>query len=200
MTQIISITGLDGCGKSTQAKLLAEKLPESRIVSVWDIIQHPEFQKWSIYQQAPKVENYVMQLHPLSRSLFIFHAFNEAYQKANIYQAEYLIFDGNWYKYWAIEQAMGAPENLGKFLQTQYKQPDFSFYLELEIDDIVQRKQEISVYEGGFNEQKINRFKQIQSQAKNILENLLPAGTHILDARKPPMQLHREILEYINKN
>ncbi len=193
----ISITGLDGCGKSTQAKLLAEKLPNSRIVSVWDIIKRPEFQDWTIYRQPPKVENYVAHLHPVSRSLFIFHAFNEAYQKAIKSEAAYLILDGNWYKYWAVEQAMGSPEVLGAFFQNQYPNPDVSIYLKLEIEQILQRKQAISIYESGGNEDKLKKFVQIQTITKDILEKLLPANTLFVDARKSIDDQHLEILKHI---
>ncbi len=192
--KIISITGLDGSGKSTQAKLLQKKFPNSRIVSVWDIIKRPEFQSWTIYRQTPDVENYVTNLHPVSRSMFIFHAFNEAYQKAVQSGVAYLIMDGNWHKYWAIEQAMGAPAKLGKFIQSLYPVPDFSFYLELEIDEIVKRKKVISVYEGG-HDNRLEKFRQIQTRAKDILEKILPHYTVRIDARKSIDEIHHEIMQ-----
>jgi len=193
----ISITGLDGCGKSTQAELLAKKLPNTRIVSVWDIIKRPEFQSWTIYQQPPNVENYVMHLHPVSRTLFIFHTFNEAYQKAVNSDADYLIFDGNWYKYWAIEQAMGSAEELGDFFNKLYPKPDISIYLKLDIDEIVRRKKNISVYEGGLSDDKTQKFKAIQSQAMKILENLLPEKTFVIDAKNNIENIHQNIMHHI---
>jgi len=193
----ISITGLDGCGKSTQAELLAKKLPNSRIVSVWDIIKRPEFQSWTIYQQPPDVENYVMHLHPVSRTLFIFHTFNEAYQKAVNSDADYLIFDGNWYKYWAIEKAMGSAKELGDFFKRLYPEPDISIYLKLDIDEIVRRKNNISVYEGGLSDDKTQKFKAIQSQAMKILENLLPEKTFVIDAKNNIENIHQNIMHHI---
>ena len=193
----ISITGLDGCGKSTQAKLLAERLPNSRIVSVWDIIKRPEFQSWTIYQQPPDVENYVMHLHPVSRTLFIFHSFNEAYQKAINSDADYLIFDGNWYKYWCIEKAMGSAEELGDLFKCLYPEPDISIYLKLDIDEIIRRKKDISVYEGGLSDDKTQKFMQIQTRAKTIIEQLLPAHSLSLDARESIESLHQKIIHHI---
>ncbi len=195
----ISITGLDGCGKSTQAKLLKAALSGSRIVSVWDIIKRPEFQSWTIYQQPPKVENYVMQLHPLSRSLFIFHAFNEAYQKALNADMDYLIFDGHWYKYWAIERAMGAPVLLQDIFMKQYQKPDYSFYLKLPITDLLQRKKDISVYEGGdVQEQKLKIFSQIQQKAISVLQDILPENTISIDGRQSIDDIHKQIIKHLD--
>ena len=174
----ITITGLDGTGKTTYAKFLQSKLPNSSIVSVWDIIINPEYKVWSIYQYPPNVEQYVMNLTPASRSLFIFHAFNEAYQRAMQSQADYLIFDSHWYKYWAIEQAMGAPKQLGQFLSTQYKHSDITFCLELSIEEVLQRKKTISLYESGNkNKVDVNNFIKIQQSAQKIIRDILPDDT-----------------------
>ncbi len=192
----ISITGLDGCGKSTQAKLLKNYLPNTRIVSVWDIIKRPEFQSWSIYKMPPDVEQYVYNLHPLSRSFFIFHAFNEAYQKAVQSDADYLIFDGNWYKYWAVEQAMGAPESLGDLLRQQYPYPDYNFYLQLSVSEIITRKKDISIYEGG-EENQLHNFIKIQTKTKDILEKILPENTIIIDGSQTEEIIHQNILKHL---
>ena len=192
----ISITGLDGCGKSTQAKLLKNYLPNARIVSVWDIIKRPEFQSWSIYKMPPDVEQYVYNLHPLSRSFFIFHAFNEAYQKALQSGADYLIFDGNWYKYWAVEQAMGAPENLGDLLNKQYPNPDYNFYLQLPVSKIIKRKKNISIYEGG-DKNRLDNFVKIQTKTKDILEKILPENTIVIDGEQTKEVIHQDILKHI---
>ena len=113
----ICITGLDGSGKSTQANLLHKKIPKSKIISVWNILKDQEYQAWSIYKTPPDVEKYVMNLYPISRSLFIFHCLIEAYNRALNSDLEYIIFDGYWYKYWAIEKAMGSTQNFENFLK-----------------------------------------------------------------------------------
>ena len=190
----ICITGLDGCGKSTQAELLAKVLPDSRIVSVWDLIKRPEFQSWTIYQMPPNVEQYVANLQPLSRSMFVFHAFNEAYHRALSSGASYLIFDGYWYKYWAVEQAMGTPEEFGTFLAKQYLIPDKTFYLDLQVDEILKRKEKISVYEAGNQSDKVNAFINFQKKALHIMENLLPEKSISIDATGSIEQIHQNIL------
>lgn len=194
----ISITGLDGCGKSTQSKLLSEKLSDSRIVSVWDLLKRKEFKKWTIYQPQPKVENYVYHLHPFSRSLFIFHSFNEAYQKAVQSEAEFLIFDGDWYKYWAIEQAMGSWNKFGELLNSIYPTADLTFYLKMSIPDLIKRKKKISVYEGG-NDNKTQKFIEIQTRAKTILESYLPKDTVVLDGCNHIEEIHRDIVSFVNR-
>jgi thymidylate kinase len=191
------ITGLDGSGKSTQAVLLANKLKNSRIVSVWDIIRRKEFQNWTIYKNPPPVEKYVAKLHPVSRSLFIFHAFNEAYQSALKSEAEYLIFDGYWYKYWAVELAMESEHFLTGFWQNQYLIPDFTFYLNLDITQIVKRKKSISEYEGGLNKDKYLKFKSIQQKAQKYLEQLLPDNHYKIDANQEINQIHNQIYNKI---
>ena len=194
----ICITGLDGCGKTTQAKLLAEKLSNSRIVSVWDLIKRPEFQSWSIYKNPPDVEQYVANLHPVSRSLFIFHAFDAAYRQALNSDAAYLIFDGYWYKYWAVEQAMGAPPDLKDFFRRQYLVPDITFYLDLPLSELVKRKKQISVYEAANQTDKIKTFLDIQNRAGDILQSLLPEQTISLDATENMEYLHQKILKNLN--
>ncbi len=194
----ICITGLDGSGKSTQAELLATKLPNSRIVSVWDIITREEFKAWTIYKKDLNVEKYVVNLHSTSRSLFIFHAFNEAYQRAINTEADFLIFDSHWYKYWAIEQAMGAPASLAEFFKNQYQPSDLIFYLQLSLQSQIDRKTKISVYESGQNgSKKIDNFVKIQSKAKSILEVLLPRDTIYLQAENTVEKLSDEILKTV---
>jgi len=194
----ICITGLDGCGKTTQAKLLAEKLPDSRIVSVWDLIKRPEFQSWTIYKNPPDVEQYVANLHPVSRSLFIFHAFDAAYRSALKSGADYIIFDGYWYKYWAVEQAMGAPPELGHFFSSQYLEPDYIFYLMLPLEELLKRKKQISVYEAANQTDRIKAFLDIQNRAGEILQNLLPEHTIHLNASENIENLHQKILKNLN--
>ncbi len=190
----ICITGSDGCGKSTQAELLSGILPDSRIVSVWDLIKRPEFQSWSIYKTAPNVEQYVVNLQPLSRSMFVFHAFNEAYHHALSSGASYLIFDGYWYKYWAVEQAMGSAEAFGKFLSSQYVTPDKVFYLDLQVEEVLKRKQDISVYEAGNQFDKVKAFVNFQLKTQDILRDLLPDKSITIDATGSVEDIHQHIL------
>ena len=194
----ICITGLDGCGKTTQVKLLVEKLPDSRIVSVWDLIKRPEFQDWTIYKKPPDVEQYVANLHPVSRSLFIFHAFDVAYRHALNSEVDYIIFDGYWYKYWAIEQAMGAPKELGQFFSSQYLVPDYTFYLDLPLDNLLTRKKQISVYEAANQTDKILAFIEIQYKAKEILKKILPENTIQLNATENTDVIHQNIVKELS--
>ena len=192
--QTICITGLDGSGKSTQAKLLASRLPNSRIVSVWDIISKAEFQPWTIYKKTLNVEKYVMNLYPTTRSLFIFHAFNEAYQRALNSEVDFLIFDSHWYKYWAVEQAMDAPVLLGEFFKQQYPASNLTFYLQLSLQNQMKRKTKLSLYESGHNEKEnLDNFARIQSEAKPILESLLPNNTIYLPGKNEMESLSNEI-------
>jgi len=181
----ICITGLDGSGKSTQVKLLSKKLKDSRISSVWDLITRAEFQEWSVYKMPPDIEKYVMNLSPTARTLFVFHTFQEAYVRAMQSNVEYLIFDGFWYKYLAIELAMGCDKALGDFLKTQYQEPDFVFYLNLANESLPIRKPKISHYESG-NKDEIDydNFLRIQKNAKVIIEGFLPKKTVWINAEK----------------
>ncbi len=190
----ITITGLDGSGKSTHAKLLAENLPNSRIVSVWDIITRKEFHSWTVYNFPPNVDRYVVNLDALSRSLFIFHAFHEAYQRAMQSDADFLIFDSDWYKYWAVEQAMGAPAAFGDFLKTQYQTSDYIFYLELSVETALKRKHKLSLYESGdISRPNPEKFLEIQRRAQKIIEDILPEKTIKIDMRKGKDEVHEEI-------
>ena len=198
MMKTICITGLDGSGKSTQAKLLQKHLENALIVSVWDIIKRQEFKDWTIYLNPPPVEQYVMNLSPLSRTLFIFHAFNEAYQRALQSEADWLIFDGYWYKYWAVEQAMGSPAELSAFFSKQYLVPDYTFYMDIPVDDILSRKKQLSVYESANDKNAFQILKKIQNTAQDILKSLLPSKTFYIDAKQTKNQINENILKLLN--
>ncbi len=191
----ICITGLDGSGKTTQAKLLSEKLPNSRFVSVWDIVSRPEFKGSLIYNMPPNIEEYVMNVSATSRSLFVFYAFNEAYERALNSNADYIVFDSFWYKYWAIEKAMGGSKNLEKFIFSEYKEPDFIFYLDLPIESLPKRKPKISHYESG-NKDKIDytNFLKIQKKAKTYLESFLPKKTITINADFSIKEIEQKII------
>jgi thymidylate kinase len=201
MKNTITITGLDGTGKSTHANWLQTQLPNSTVVSVWDIITKPEFREWSIYNYPPNVEEYIMNLDPASRSMFIFHAFNKAYQHALHSDYEYLIFDSHWYKYWAIEQAMGAPASFGQFLSTLFTHADITFCLDLPIKNVIARKSRISIYEGGNMHTGYSQgFQNIQEKAFPVLKNILPNDTIFISALHTIDDIQSKIWSRIIKN
>ncbi len=197
----ICITGLDGSGKSTQVKRLAKKLKNCRTSSVWDLITRPEFQEWSVYKTPPDIEKYVMNLSSTARTLFVFHTFQEAYERAIQSDVEYVIFDGFWYKYLAIELAMGCDKGLGDFLKTQYKTPDFVFYLDLPNSSLQKRKPTISHYESGNKDQiDYTNFLKIQKSAKQLIEEFLPEKTVWIDAELSIEEIVSIINKTITKN
>jgi len=195
----IVITGVDGAGKTTQVDLLKKVLPNVNTMSVWDIVANPEYKEWSIYDGfPPAVEKYVMQLPPLSRTFFIFHAFDFAYKKALEKEVDYLILDGYWYKYLSVELAMGTNDGILDFLFDLYEEPDLTFYLDLPISKIKERKPVISQYESGTKEGiDYENFLKIQVVAKDFIENMIPEDAVYIDATKPIDDIQNEIMKHI---
>ncbi len=195
----IVITGIDGSGKSTQTKLLKQSLNNAETYSVWDLIVHPDYRDWSIYQFPPPVEKYVINLNPVARTLFIFHAFDFAYEQALKSQADYVIFDAYWYKYLAVELAMGTNKNLIEFAKNRYLKPDFCFYLDMQIDELHNRKPKISAYESGLKDHlDYDNFIKIQKSAKTYLEGFLPENSLTISATKPIDEIHQIIMQNID--
>ncbi len=195
----IVITGVDGAGKTTQVNLLKNVLPNVNTMSVWDIVANPQYKPWSIYNGfPPQVEKYVMQLPPLSRTFFIFHAFDFAYKKAMEKKADYLILDGYWYKYLSVELAMGTDEGFLDFIIDMYEEPDLCFYLDLPISKIKERKPVISQYESGTREGiDYNNFLKIQMEAKDFIENMIPEDSVYINALNSVEDIHQEIMKHI---
>ena len=195
----IVITGVDGSGKTTQVNLLKKVLPNVNTMSVWDIVANPEYKEWSIYNGfPPQVEKYVMQLPPLSRTFFIFHAFDFAYKKAMEKEVDYLILDGYWYKYLSVELAMGTNDGILDFLIDLYEEPDLTFYLDLPISKIKERKPVISQYESGTKEGiDYDNFLKIQLVAKDFIENMIPEEAVYIDAMKSIDEIHHIIMKHI---
>ncbi len=194
----IVITGIDGSGKTTHAQLIEHLIPGSKIMSVWDIVTNPAYRQWSIYKFPPPVEKYVVNLNPTSRTLFIFHAFDYAYQQAVNSDVSFLIFDSYWYKYLAVELAMGSDSSLIDFIKNRYLEPDMSFYLDLSPTKLIERKRQISLYESGNPEHyDYDNFVRIQKKSKQYLENFLPRDTIWIDADNPIKENHQTILEHI---
>ena len=195
----IVITGVDGSGKTTHVNLLKKVLPNVNTMSVWDIVANPEYKEWSIYNGfPPQVEKYVMQLPPLSRTFFIFHAFDFAYKKAMEKEVDYLILDGYWYKYLSVELAMGTNDGILDFLIDLYEEPDLTFYLDLPISKIKERKPVISQYESGTKEGiDYDNFLKIQHVAKDFIENMIPEEAVYIDAMKSIDEIHHIIMKHI---
>ncbi len=197
----IVITGVDGAGKTTQVNMLKKVLPNVNTMSVWDIVANPKYKDWSIYNGfPPQVEKYIMQLPPVSRTFFIFHAFDFAYAKAMEKEADFLILDGYWYKYLSVEIAMGTDEDFIDFMLNRYEEPDMTFYLDLPIHKIHERKPKISQYESGTKEGiDFANFLKIQIEAKDLIEEMIPEKTYYIDATKSKEEIHDQIMKKIAK-
>lgn len=161
---IFAITGLDGSGKSSASKLLAQELEGTVIANVWDPLA-----KSGLFKDQSDVNNYLKQLASNARSLFIFHAIFQSLHLALEKKPSIILWDGGPYKYAASEIAMGGCPQLVRSLIQGLPQPHATYFLDVCSEDAWIRKDQTSSYERQFSADDSGHIF-IQSQKKILLE------------------------------
>ena len=151
MPKLICITGIDGVGKSTLVELLAEKIPTAYISNIWDIMEGGV--ETVPFKSKQDIDNYLCELSPDVRLLFLAHALKFSVDKALDSGSDLVILNGYYYKYFASELALNASADLVDSLMGAFPKPDYVFQLELSIEEIVNRKPHFSRYESGLSMQ-----------------------------------------------
>jgi thymidylate kinase len=204
--KLIVVTGPDGAGKTTQVARIAELLERGgkhkvAAVTIWDMLLDPSCRGKLLLDDPKKVDSYLSILHPTSRALFLFHSFHEALVLARKRQADVLLINSYWYKYFATEVAHGGDRAVLRELARVFPAPDLTFYLKVDPEEAFGRKDKLSGYESGFAKEKTKEaFVAFQRVAHAELEQLsAELGWVPLDGRAPVAELTRVLAERIDK-
>jgi thymidylate kinase len=119
--KIICITGMDGTGKSTLIKGLKEHLDSCYVATIWDLMASPV--KGLPFKSKQEIDNFLCELSPDSRLLFLAHAMKYAIDKALLSSVNNILIDSYYYKYFASELALGAVEALTGSWQKYFLNP-----------------------------------------------------------------------------
>jgi dTMP kinase len=177
MTKLICVTGPDGSGKSTQVARLTEALERDgkrvAVVTIWDLLLDPSCRGKVMFDEPSQVDKYMRLLDPTSRALFIYHGLHEAVVMARRRQADVLLLNAYWYKYYATEVAHGGDRTLLRQLARIFPEPALTFYLKVAPEQAFDRKGQVSGYECGYPaERTLDAFVRFQRVAHAELDAL----------------------------
>lgn len=144
--KLICITGPDGSGKSTLISNLLIHFPEAKKIGIWDAFSS---KKNVLFQSKQDIDNYLCELSPIGRTLFLAHALQEATQKISENQNEIFFIDSYFYKYFSSELALNTPIKIIKSLVKFFPEPNLIIYLDLNPEQSALRKNNFSRYECG---------------------------------------------------
>ncbi|UKN00245.1 hypothetical protein K6119_10920 [Paracrocinitomix mangrovi] len=159
MQKLIVVTGKDGSGKSTLVDGIAQLYPEFHVASIWDAM------KFGLFQSKKDIDDYLCKLSADARLLFLSHALEQSIEIAKESKADTVLMNAYYYKYFASELTLGASENLVKSLIEFFPKADLVINLEIEEELALSRKQSLSKYECGVQEQSDKAFLSFQKLA-----------------------------------
>lgn len=172
--RIICITGGDGAGKSTQIDSVAESLTQAGYscgaVSIWDGLRDSAVRDRLPFESAEQVYRYLHMLTPSSRVHFLYHALQLAIDLTVRKDADIVLLNGYWYKYFATEVAHGGDRNVLRALTAGFPEPDRTYYLDSSAADALARKPRPSDYESGYGGE--GEFLDFQNRSRQVLEDL----------------------------
>ena len=181
---IIVFEGVDGAGKSTQARLLYFALKKKGLSA--DLYHFPSNGPIGTFVRNLLENNKFDSLNEKSKSLLTTADFYDQYiNKSN--ESDIIIFD----RY--IHSNFVSNNTLDKeWIRTLHKfapEPDFVFFLDCEIEIINRRK------DCDFGVKNIDRQKDFNLRYKNLFEKIPKIK---IDASKNRENIHKEILEIVN--
>lgn len=145
MKKLIAITGSDGCGKSTVIEALSNQFPSSVVSDIWQ----PMYRENTLFNSKHSVDNYLCELLPEARSLFLAHAILESVQKQETNASDIHFINAYYYKYFATELAYGVSSEKLQDLIAWFPKPDLTIRLTVPLEVVAQRKKRFSRYESG---------------------------------------------------
>ena len=203
----ICITGPDGCGKSTLVSGVMEKIKtetklKAELISIWDMLLYsPEFQAVIGFTSKEELDRYLEILDPVSRSLFLFHVFNQSMELAKKKEADIFIIDSYWYKYFATEIAHGADKDVIFPITSIFPEPEFTCFISVSPELAFSRKDKCSGYEIGYAPSHTKEaFIAFQNPAYEIFQELCDRKDWIkLNGTDSPDSLVNQLFSLITK-
>jgi thymidylate kinase len=147
MQKLIVITGIDGAGKTTLIESLSKRLPNSVVANVWQSFGANQ----QLFNSKTHVYEYMRSLTPNSRVLFLAHAVRYGIEKALESDAQTILIDGYYIKYFGPELALGADLNFVNEVVATFPKVDRVVCLDIPIEKALERKGAFTDYECGFN-------------------------------------------------
>jgi len=204
-SNFICITGPDGSGKSTAIEGVCQRLTEEKKlrvakVSIWDMLLDPATRGKVGFKSKAELDQFFTILHPVARSLFLFHCIYQALHMASQKSVDLYLIDSYWYKYYATEIAHGADQAALESITAIFPQPRLTFYLDVDTGETSRRKETVSGYESGFSSGAKGSFVEFQKIAAASLEALRQRyGWITIPGAKSPVEVQEEIVSRISE-
>lgn len=174
---IITFTGCDGAGKSTQVKCVKKWLENKdyhvEILDKWDILNKKKFPE-ARFIDAP-LDDFrvcISEMEGISRALFLFWTISITLTKDNLKDDNKVyLLDGYWIKHAASEILYGCDEGFIKSIYQQLPQSDLVLYFDVTPEEALLRKKgDLTPYEcGRDSELKEENFIKHQTNLRNLM-------------------------------
>ncbi len=183
---MICVTGMDGSGKSTLAERLVREIGTRSAlkveeVSLWDVIRKLPQGTHVLQASAKEIDFYSELICPEARMYFALHMLSQAFAMARESNADVLILNAHWYKYFAsvVVQAsdhygnrgvQGPSEDQLLSVMGLLPEPDLTFFLDAEPSETQSRKERYSGFETGFAPRRdADAFLKFQTRAYEVM-------------------------------
>ena len=208
----IVIEGIDGCGKSTQVKMLTElygRMGKQLVTSKWKDSEHVE--KTFIGDLLKRFQDGTSKIPPEARTFLLAADISnrlESSIKPSLKKGLAVLGDRYIYKIVAQGVARGLKKSWLDNLFSFAIVPDVSIFLDVDpavAADRICAYREISFYEAGMDvmmgaDKKAN-FTEFQARVrKNLLGIADEIGALVLNASGPPEASHEKIVAHIEKS
>jgi hypothetical protein len=196
LTFSVLLTGADGCGKDTQAALLAGSLRSAglscAVAGAWDALPDLDPSR-STAELARTVGAFLARLSSPSRALFLACALREAEERARRTAPDVLILNAGFAKYRATEELLGSKPSELAALGGAFTPADLAFRLEAPLAQVAARKPFFTPYECGLREPTRENFLDFQARLRERLA-VLTLDCLPVDSSPAPSQVAAEIL------
>ncbi|MBB4854235.1 thymidylate kinase [Mycobacteroides chelonae] len=167
-------------------------------MTIWDAFLDASVASKLPFRSAD-IYGYLKLLSPVSRAHFLFHALHLALELAGKRDANTILLNAYWYKYFATEVAHGGDPLILRRLAAGFPEPDLTFYLTISPLDALARKRQRSDYESGYGDE--DKFLVFQQHSHAALDTLADEFAWIkLDGAAAPADLTAAMLERIRED